>query len=486
MQLLHEPSHDLTYSDVFLVPSRSAAASRFDVDLSADDGTGSSTPLVAANMTAVTGRRMVETMARRGGLGVLPQDVPVEVIRSVTSWVKARHTLLETALKVTAADTVLDVLHLLDKRNHDAVCVIDDDSRLAGVVTAADGEGVDRFSSVASVMRMPQVQFTEEQITGAEGLERAFESMEASGTDYAPVTTADGTLTGVLTRAGALRSTIYSANTDAAGRLKVAAAVGINGDVRGKAEALLEAGVDTLVVDTAHGHQDKMRQALSAVREAVDAAERAVPVVAGNVVTAEGTRDLIEAGADIVKVGVGPGAMCTTRMMTAVGRPQLSAVIECSAAARDLGRHIWADGGVRYPRDIALALAAGASQVMIGSWFAGTYESPGDLLTTSDGRRYKESYGMASARAVQHRSSGSSAFARARKGLFEEGISTSTMFLDPVRPGVEDLIDSITAGVRSSFTYAGARTQAEFRQRAVLGVQSAAGYEEGKPLSQTW
>ena len=124
--------------------------------------------------------------------------------------------------------------------------------------------------------------------------------------------------------------------------------------------------------------------------------------------------------------------------------------------------------------------------MMIGSWFAGTYESPGDLLTTSDGRRYKESYGMASARAVQHRSSGSSAFARARKGLFEEGISTSTMFLDPVRPGVEDLIDSITAGVRSSFTYAGARTQAEFRQRAVLGVQSAAGYEEGKPLSQTW
>ncbi|WP_300343990.1 GuaB1 family IMP dehydrogenase-related protein [Nesterenkonia sp.] len=486
MHLTHEPGHDLTYADVFLIPSRSSAASRFDVDLSAEDGTGCTTPLVAANMTAVTGRRMVETMARRGGLGVLPQDVPVEVIRDVTAWVKSRHTVLETPLKVSAADTVLDVLHLLDKRNHDAVCVIDDDARLAGVVTAADGQGVDRFSSVASVMRMPQVQFTAEDVDGAAGLERAFESMEASGTDYAPVTDDAGTLLGVLTRAGALRSTIYSANTDAEGRLKVAAAVGINGDVRGKAEALLEAGVDVLVVDTAHGHQEKMLQALAAVRSAVASTGLVVPVVAGNVVTADGTRELIETGADIVKVGVGPGAMCTTRMMTAVGRPQFSAVLECAEAARDMGRHVWADGGVRYPRDIALALAAGASQVMVGSWFAGTYESPGDLLTAADGRRYKESYGMASSRAVQHRTAAESAFSRARKGLFEEGISTSTMFLDPARPGVEDLIDSIAAGVRSAFTYAGARTQAEFRQRAVVGVQSAAGYEEGKPLGSSW
>ncbi len=310
--------------------------------------------------------------------------------------------------------------------------------------------------------------------------------MDAAGSDYAPVTSADGLLTGVLTRKGALRSTIYTPNTDAEGQLKVAAAVGINGDVQGKAEALLEAGVDVLVVDTAHGHQEKMFQALAVVRRVVDASGLAIPVVAGNVVTADGTRELIEGGADIVKVGVGPGAMCTTRMMTAVGRPQFSAVLESAAAARELGKHVWADGGARYPRDIALALAAGASQVMIGSWFAGTYESPGDLLTAADGRRYKESYGMASARAVQHRTASEGAFARARKGLFEEGISTSRMFLDLERPGVEDLIDSITAGVRSSFAYAGAATQAEFRQRAVAGVQSAAGYEEGKPVSQTW
>ena len=160
-----------------------------------------------------------------------------------------------------------------------------------------------------------------------------------------------------------------------------------------------------------------------------------MPVVAGNVVSAEGTRELIAAGADIVKVGVGPGAMCTTRMMTGVGRPQFSAVLDCSAAARDAGGRVWADGGVRHPRDVALALAAGASSVMVGSWFAGTHESPGDLHEDADGRRYKESFGMASARAVLNRTSADSAFERARKGLYEEGISSSRMYLDPARPG---------------------------------------------------
>lgn len=486
MKFLNEPSTDLTYSDVFLVPSRSEAMSRMEVDISAEDGTGSTIPLVAANMTAVTGRRMVETMARRGGLGVLPQDVPLEVIRQVTDWVKSCDPVFETPLKVTPGDTVLDVLHLLDKRSHPAVCVIDEDSRLAGVVTAEDGTGVDRFSSVGSVMRMPQARFPAEEVDGEEGLRNAFEQMEAAGADYAPVVTADGALAGVLTPRGALRSTLFSANTDASGRLKVAAAVGVNGDVAGKAEALLEAGADVLVVDTAHGHQRKMSEALAAVRAAVERTGLVVPVVAGNVVTPEGVRELVGAGADIVKVGVGPGAMCTTRMMTAVGRPQFSAVLECAETARELGAHVWADGGVRYPRDIALALAAGASQVMVGSWFAGTYESPGDLLTGPDGRRYKESYGMASSRAVQSRTAGESAFSRARKALFEEGISASTMYLDPQSPGVEDLLDTITAGIRSSMTYAGARDLAEFRQRAVAGVQSAAGYEEGKPVPGGW
>jgi IMP dehydrogenase len=178
--------------------------------------------------------------------------------------------------------------------------------------------------------------------------------------------------------------------------------------------------------------------------------------------------------------------MCTTRMMTGVGRPQFSAVAECAAAGAELGGHVWADGGVRYPRDVALALAAGASNVMIGSWFAGTHESPGDLIRDEAGRPYKESFGMASARAVATRTADDSPFERARKALFDEGISTARMYLDPERPGVEDLLDLIVAGVRSACAYAGAANLAELHERAVIGVQSLTGFTEGRPREASW
>jgi IMP dehydrogenase len=306
--------------------------------------------------------------------------------------------------------------------------------------------------------------------------------MEAAHAQLAIVVEDDGSLAGVVTNTGAVRTGIYAPAVDASGRLRIAAAVGINGDVAKKATALVEAGADVLVMDTAHGHQQKMLEALAEVRSL----DLGVPLAAGNVVSAQGTRDLVAAGADIVKVGVGPGAMCTTRMMTGVGRPQFSAVADCSAAAAELGASVWADGGVRHPRDVALALAAGAANVMIGSWFAGTYESPGDLRVDAAGNRYKESFGMASKRAVAARTATDGAFDRARKALFEEGISSSRMRLDPDRPGVEDLIDHICAGVRSTCTYAGARSLPELAERAVLGVQSAAGFAEGRPLPSGW
>lgn len=493
MRFLTEPTTDLTYSDLFLVPSRSEVTSRLDVDLAADDGTGSTIPLVAANMTAVTGKRMAETMARRGGLAVLPQDVPLDVIRDVTAWIKERHPILETPVTLSPASTVIDALHLMGKRPHGAIMVVDDSGAVTGIVRAADCEGQDRFASLSSVLRVQPLVLDAALLDDApdaspdggagagSGLRRAFDAMDAAGSDFSPVQR-DGVLAGALTRKGALRSTLYRPLLDTHGRLKVAAAVGINGDVAGRAAELLAAGVDVLILDTAHGHQQKMFDALAAVK----GLNPGVPVVAGNVVTAEATRELIRAGADIVKVGVGPGAMCTTRMMTAVGRPQFSAVLECSAAARAAGGRVWADGGVRYPRDVALALAAGASQVMIGSWFAGTHESPGDLQQDAGGRQFKESFGMASARAVQNRNQREGAFEKDRKALFEEGISTSRMYIDPARPGVEDLLDIITAGLRSSMSYAGAADLASFRERAVAGIQSAAGYEEGRPVPQSW
>ncbi|ARQ71767.1 GuaB1 family IMP dehydrogenase-related protein [Streptomyces marincola] len=470
------PSYDLTYDDVFMIPNRSAVGSRQAVDLATPDGTGTTIPLVVANMTAVAGRRMAETVARRGGLVVIPQDIPLDVVTEVIGWVKRRHLVLDTPIVLAPTQTVADALALLPKRAHGAAVVVSSE-RPVGIVTEADLLGVDRFTQVGEVM-------SRDLLVLDAGLDprEAFHTLDSAHRKIAPAVGADGRLVGILNRKGALRATLYTPATDADGRLRVAAAVGINGDVAGRAKALLEAGVDTLVVDTAHGHQESMISTLRAVR----ALDPGVPVVAGNVVSAEGTRDLIEAGADIVKVGVGPGAMCTTRMMTGVGRPQFSAVLECAAQARGLGKHVWADGGVRHPRDVAMALAAGASNVMIGSWFAGTFESPGDLQQTADGRLYKESFGMASARAVRNRTSEESAYDRARKALFEEGISTSRMFLDPARPGVEDLVDSIVAGIRSACTYAGAATLEEFAERAVVGVQSAAGYAEGQPLHASW
>jgi IMP dehydrogenase len=476
VRFLSTPAHDLAYSDVFLVPSRSSVTSRLAVDLGTRDGSGTTIPIVVANMTAVAGRRMAETVARRGGLVILPQDIPVDVVADVISWVKSRDLVHDTPLTLSPDATTGHALSLLPKRAHGAVVVIEDGAPV-GIVTEADCHGVDRFTQLRQVMSTELLM-----LPAGTDPEHAFSLLHEGRHRVAPVVDGTGRCVGILTRTGALRATLYDPAVDDRGRLRIGVALGINGDVAGKAKLLLDAGADMLVVDTAHGHQEKMISALRAVR----ALTPSVPVAAGNVVTAEGVGDLVEAGADIVKVGVGPGAMCTTRMMTGVGRPQFSAVLECAARARELGARIWADGGVRHPRDVALALAAGASSVMIGSWFAGTCESPGDVFRDADGRLYKESFGMASARAVRLRTSADSPFERARKELFEEGISTSRMYLDPQRPGVEDLIDTITAGLRSACTYAGARTLDELHERAVVGLQGAAGYTEGMPLPSGW
>jgi IMP dehydrogenase len=408
---------------------------------------------------------------------VIPQDIPLDVVTDVVGWVKARHVVYDTPITMAPTDTVGEAMILITKRAHNAVIVVEG-ARPVGVVTEGDCAGVDRFTTLDSVM-------SRDLLTVPDTIdpEAGFDLLHERRRRLVPVVDSGGDLVGVLTRTGALRSTLYRPALDDDGRLRVAAAIGANGDVAAKATTLVEAGVDVLVLDTAHGHQEKMIEAVRRVK----ALGLPVPVCAGNVVSPDGVRDLVSAGADIIKVGVGPGAMCTTRMMTGVGRPQFSAVVECAAEARLLGRHVWADGGVRHPRDVALALAAGASNVMIGSWFAGTHESPGDLHRDAGGRAFKESFGMASARAVGNRTATAELpIDAARRALFEEGISTGRMYLDPARPGVEDLLDVITAGVRSACTYAGARTLEQLHQRAVVGVQTVSGFAEGRPLGDGW
>ncbi|MGN7964729.1 MULTISPECIES: GMP reductase [Microbacterium] len=478
-----QPTVDLTYSDVFLVPRRSSVTSRLQVDLAPQDGTPATLPLVASNMNSVTGPRLAAVMARRGGLGVLPQDMPLQDLDAAIRDVKAQPVLWDTALVLPPHASVADALRLLPAAPGHGIVV----AHGAAPIGVEDILGILPANRLATAL--PDAQLGDLVHRGTPSIDaddigserHAFDVITEAGAEMVTVVH-HGHLVGTLSARSALRSTLYRPALDADGRLTVAAAVGINGDVAAKATALAGAGVDVLVLDTAHGHQDGMLRALRTVSDL----NLGLPLVAGNIVTADGVHDLVDSGASILKVGVGPGAMCTTRMMTAVGRPQFSAVLETAQAARELGAHVWADGGVRYPRDVALALAAGAASVMIGSWFAGTIEAPGELQRDAEGRIFKESWGMASTKAVQARFGRLDAYERARKELFAEGISSSKIYLDPLRPGVEDLLDMITSGVRSSFTYAGASSVPEFHDRALVGLQSAAGYEEGKALPVSW
>lgn len=478
--LTPKPSYDLTYDDVFMTPRRSSVTSRLDVDLTSTDGLALPLPLVVANMTAISGRRMAETIARRGGVAIIPQDLPTGIVAQTIARVKAAHPIFDTPVHVSPSTTVGEALNLLPKRAHGLVVVVVDKGTPIGLFGPTEAAGLDRFVQVHEAMST-DLTLVELGTSPADVFE-----LLSTRRHRAALAVVDGKLAGLMTSKGALRATLYAPALDAEGALRVGVAVGISKDVERRAAELVEAGADVLVMDTAHGHQERMLEGLTRVRAMVDSTGSSVPVVAGNVVTADGTADLIEAGADVVKVGVGPGAMCTTRMQTGVGRPQFSSVLECAEEARQSGKAIWADGGVRHPRDVALALAAGAGAVMIGSWFAGTNESAGDLVTDHEGRPYKESFGMASARAVRMRTREQSRYERARAALFEEGISHSRMYLDRDRPGVEDLVDFIVSGVRSSCTYAGARNLTEFTANAVVGVQSASGFNEGRPLHSSW
>lgn len=476
MRFLH-PEHDahleLALEDVFLVPNRFDGTSRLDTDLTPADFPGGSHPIVSANMNAVTGKRMAETMARFGGLGVLPQDMSFETVERIVRHIKQADPRYDTPLYVTPDATLRDVEGIFRKRAHGIVVVVDAEHRPVGIVSASDLRDHDQYAPVHKLMQR-------ELVTVPVGTSNrdAFLLMERARVKAMPVLDEDGRLHGVLTRDDAVRLELLRPAKSAGGALMVAAAIGISSEARRAAEALLEIGVDVLVLDTAHGHQRRMLEAVRAVREAVR--DRA-PLVAGNVCTAEGTRELIEAGADVVKVNVGPGAMCTTRMQTGVGRPTFSAVHACAAEARRLGKHVWADGGVRHPRDVALYVAAGASRVMVGTMLAGTFESPGDVKIDPEGNIYKQNYGMASARAVAERTADLDAFERAKKGFFREGISTSRIYIQPGRESVAAILIEMITGLQSALTYVGARSLEEMHERAVVGVQTLSGFAEGKP-----
>ena len=479
MRYLH-PEHDehleLSTDDVFLNPGYFDGGSRLDTDLSPTDFAGGSHPIVSANMNAVTGKRMAETMARFGGLGVLPQDMDLDTVARIVKHIHGADTRYDTPLAVSPRATLRDVQGIIRKRAHDLVVVVDDERRPLGIVTHADLRERDQYTPASALMTPRTISFP----VGISNRD-AFLRMEEARVKAAPVLDGEGRLVGIITRNDAVRLELLRPSLDARGRLMVAAAVGISADAREIAGALLEIGVSAIVLDTAHGHQRRMLEAIAAVKDVV---RGRVPIVAGNVCTTAGTDALLDAGADIVKVNIGPGAMCTTRMQTGAGRPTFTSVLVCARAAHARGKHVWADGGVRNPRDVALYLAAGAARVMVGTALAGTYESPGDVKEDANGLLYKENYGMASARAVRDRTADQDPFERAKKGFFREGISSSRIYIREGQESVGDVLVDIITGVQSALTYAGARTLAEYHDRAEIGVQTAAGYVEGTPHGQ--
>jgi IMP dehydrogenase len=476
VRFLH-PEYDerleLSTDDVFLNPGYFDGGSRLDTDLTPPDFAGGSHPIVSANMNAVTGKRMAETMARFGGLGVLPQDMDVDTVERIVKHIRAADVRYDTPLSVSPRATLRDVQGIIRKRAHDLVVVVDDERRPVGIITHADLRDRDQYTPAARLMAPRVISFP----IGVSNRD-AFLQMETARVKAAPVLDETGRLVGVITRNDAVRLELLRPALDATGELMVAAALGISAHAAETAGRLLEIGVSAIVLDTAHGHQRRMLEAIAAVKQVV---RGRVPIVAGNVCTEAGTNALLDAGADVIKVNVGPGAMCTTRMQTGAGRPTFTSVLVCARAAHARGKHVWADGGVKHPRDVALYLAAGAARVMVGTALAGTYESPGDVKEDKAGLLFKENYGMASGRAVSDRNADQDAFERAKRGFFREGISTSRIYIREGSESVGDVLVEMITGVQSAFTYAGARTIPDFHQRVEIGVQTAAGYTEGTP-----
>jgi IMP dehydrogenase len=481
MQFLRpENEHkELTYNDVFLMPRCSDVASRMDVDLATHDPLKLTIPIVVANMTAVAGKRMAETLTRRGGLVVLTQDMSTERIEEIIGYVKQRHHVFETPVVLSENESVQTALNLIYKRAHGAVIVVDTAHKPVGIFTEKDAHRRDHYNRLGEVMTRQPIS-----VASTMSSQEIFAFLHERRLNIVPVVNNDGTLAGVMSKKGCVRATIYKPALNRQGELKTCVAVRIREGLEQNIEQLQVLGVDVFCLDTAHGHQSRMIDAIKRARAILGPD---IPLIAGNIVTAQAAEDFISAGASVLKVGVGPGGACKTRMTTGVGRPQFSAVHRVAQVAR---RHenigVIADGGIKHPRDVALAIAAGATSTMIGTWFAGTYESPADVQIDEQGQLYKEQFGMASQRAVENRNRVVDPFKQAQKEFFEEGVSQSKMYLKPHQESVEDIIDEVSSGLRSACTYMGARNLEQFFENAIVGVQTDAGYTEGKPVSQSW
>ncbi len=469
----------LTFDDVLLlpgisdvVPSEVNTATRVTKNISVK------MPLVSSAMDTVTESRMAISMARQGGVGVLHRNLPIEAQAAQVDLVKRSEAgMVHDPITCLPTDTLADVDRLCGRYRISGVPVVDTDGTLVGIVTNRDMRFEENMARAVSEVMTPMPLVTAP--VGVAPLD-ALNLLATKKVEKLPLVDADGKLRGLFTVKDFVKTDKYPhASKDALGRLIVGAAIGVGDDSFKRATALVAAGVDFLIVDTAHGHSKAVLDMVARVKKEFD-----VDVVGGNIATREGARALIDAGADGVKVGVGPGSICTTRVVAGVGVPQITAIEEAASVAHAAGIPIIADGGIQYSGDIAKAIVAGANTVMLGSLLAGCEEAPGDVVFVN-GKQFKSYRGMGSLGAMQSRGEGRS-YSKDRyfqddvlsdDKLIPEGIEGMVAYRGPLSAVAHQLV----GGLRAAMGYAGAHTMAELAEKGRLVQITAAGLRESHP-----
>ena len=463
----------LTFDDVLLIPAKSEVLPK-DVNLSSQltKKIKLNIPIISAAMDTVTEHKMAIAMAREGGLGVIHKNMPIELQAEEVRKVKRSESgVINDPFFLTPEHKVQEAEDLMRKYRISGVPIVNsmEEKKLVGILTNRDLRFLEDYSvKIDSVMTKENLVTAPSNTT----LDDATKILRNHKIEKLPLVNEKGILTGLITIKDIEKVVKYpNSAKDAQGRLLVAASVGTGADTFERVEALVNAGVDALVIDTAHGHSMGVVKKVKEIREKYPDLD----IIAGNVVTAEATRTLFEAGADVVKVGVGPGSICTTRVIAGVGVPQITAVYDCATVAREIGKTIIADGGLKYSGDVVKALAAGGNVVMLGSMLAGTDESPGEF-EIYQGRRFKTYRGMGSLAAME-KGSKDRYFQEEGKKLVPEGIEGRI----PYKGTLADAIYQIVGGIRAGMGYTGAKDLQTLRDTAQFVKMTGAGLIESHP-----
>jgi IMP dehydrogenase len=464
----------LTFDDVLLVPKYSDITSRSQTDLSTKLSRNISIniPFVSANMDTVTESSMAVAMARAGGIGIIHRFLTIqEQANEVLKVKRSGSVMIENPYSISLDKSIKNAQEYAEDKEISGLLVVDSDSKLVGIVTERDLLFADSNGNISDIM-------TKDVVTAKPGvtLDEAKQILHQHRIEKLPIVDDSGIIQGLITSKDITNNTDFpNASKDKKGSPLVGAAVGVKGDFLERSESLLDAGADVLVVDIAHGHSENAMSAIRNIKKAFPNCE----LIAGNVATAQGTEDLIKAGVDAVKVGVGSGSICITRVITGSGVPQLTAVMDCAKIGNDNDVPIISDGGTRTSGDATKALASGASSVMVGSMLGGTDESPGTVLT-KNGKRFKVYRGMASLAASigrKTKETGSFSFDDDLNDYVAEGVEAMV----PYKGTVVDILKQLSGGVRSGLSYCGAHTITQMQENAEFIKMSRAGFAESQP-----